>query len=306
MRSLKRLNMSHNRIQEVPLDFGILNSSLECLDFSFNLLTQMSVSLCRGLGYLRHLNLSSNRIKELSDKIRELSELEYLNLSYNRLVTLNYEICNDLKSLQQLYLNNNYLDRLPLFSTHKRSNTPHSNLQSSLSSDTSLKRDQFCFNLPNLLKIDLSSNKFSLQFSLYTTFALSYNLTEINLASNRITFIDTDSLEISQDTIEQTNSHEFFDDDKARKLSTPKHRLNKLKILNMSNNELMFTKGGFVHLLCNIFKLAPNFSAFIYDQLNGNRLGTVPTTPIVPSPLSLKQALELTLIRLSQWCKQTI
>lgn len=83
LRQLKRLHLMDNMIGEIPADFGVLNSKLEYIDLSRNLLTRIDLSLCRGLVGLKHLNLQANQIATLPDKIRELSDLEYLNLSYN-------------------------------------------------------------------------------------------------------------------------------------------------------------------------------------------------------------------------------
>jgi leucine-rich repeat protein SHOC2 len=88
LRRLRILDLSDNHIQEIPDDFGILNSSLESLNMSNNLLTKFNTSLCRGLGNLKSLNLSLNRIRSIPDKIRELADLNFLDLSSNRIVIL--------------------------------------------------------------------------------------------------------------------------------------------------------------------------------------------------------------------------
>ena len=303
LRNLKRIHLADNHIQEIPADFGILNSNLEHIDLSTNMLFQLSVSLCRGLGFLKYLNLTSNRIRELTDKIRELSELEYLNLSYNRLTNINFELCNDLRNLKELYLNNNNLDTLPAFGLNKK-NTDSSNsnkLQrpptrasshkdgdsritpSSRISTFGKRKNYFTFSLPSLTKIDLSFNKFKGSFSVYSAFSLSPKLVEINLNSNKISYIDIDfntsSESISRDPTQvaielaQEQKKQMIDDEKIKKLSTPKYKLNELQIFNLSNNDMSFSKGGFVKLLCNLYKLAPNLKAFIYNQENGSKLG---------------------------------
>jgi len=85
LRQMKRLFLNGNLIEEIPADFGILNSKLEFIDLSFNLLDRIDVSLCRGLVGLKYLDLTKNKIAELPDRIRELSDLEYLNISDNLL-----------------------------------------------------------------------------------------------------------------------------------------------------------------------------------------------------------------------------
>jgi hypothetical protein len=142
-----------------------------------------------------------------------------------------------------------------------------------------------------LVKIDLSSNKFKQSFSLYAAFSLASKLIEINLNANGITYIDIDFSGISSNsTSAMTNSvaatelvqdqrKSMNDDDKVKRIGTPKNRLLNLKVLNLSNNDMILTRGGFTKLLCNIYKLAPNLKAFYYDQQNGSKLG-----PLILSP----------------------
>jgi Leucine-rich repeat (LRR) protein len=333
LRNLKILHLHDNHIQDVPSDFGILNSNLEFIDLSSNLLTQLSVSLCRGLGNsLRFLDLSSNRIRDITDKLRELCSVEYLNLSHNRILKLNFEICNDLKSLKELHLNNNFIEELPLFSINTGSvanNTNYTNNKTSNSSDKSYvtvdnktssfelktstgslknnssamskndssnnfgknnkpqnsnlllsstdKRKKFTFNLPNLKKLDLSNNQLKETFSIHNSFALSQNLIEINLSSNRIKFLDLKANEKSKAwALEflKTKNQPIVDEDQIKQLRTPIYRLLSLKSIDLSNNDIRYIKkGGFVKFLCELYKFAPNLNKILYDQINGAKLG---------------------------------
>jgi leucine-rich repeat protein SHOC2 len=294
LRNLKVLCLRDNQIQEIPNDFGILNSNLVHVDLSFNLISQMGLAMCRGLIYLKHLNLSNNRLRELTDKLRELNALEYLDLSNNRLLKLNYELCNDMKSLKELYLNNNNLESLPYFGTNadlqinvqkQEANTKPSVLsaksQKTHVTQASNEHSKFCFNLENLSKIDLSQNKFKGLFSIYKSFALSSKVTDINLASNKITQIEVG---IAENSIKRSRlnsiKNELIDQKHVKILKIPKHRLSHLEKLNLSNNEIEFKRGGLVRLLVNIYKLAPNLKSFIYSQENGNKLGNVNIDPL--------------------------
>ena len=272
LRKLKKLHLRDNHIQEVPTDFGILNSNLEFLDLGYNFLTQISVSLCRGLGGLKYLSVDSNRIRELPDKIRELSDLELLNLSKNRLLSLNYEVCNDLKNLKVLLLNNNNLEELPIFVPNRRPVSGMKRTPSSLSNASFVRKPKFTFNLPSLKKIDLSSNKFSSDFSFYSTFGLCSSLEEISLASNRIYLLDTDNDDES--TLENLlNDESVIDEEKIKSLLNVKHKLLNLNSVNLSNNQIAFGKSGFIKLLVDLFKLAPNLKRIFYEQGNGCKLG---------------------------------
>jgi leucine-rich repeat protein SHOC2 len=271
LRNLKQLHLSGNQIQDVPNDFSILNSSLIKLDLSFNLLTHLPVSLCRSFGDLKSLNLEANRIRDLSDKLRELNELEYLNLRQNRLVNLTYELCFSLKNLKELYLASNLLENLPLFSPYNkllnRSSRPNTST-TTFRPNSAKSSTYFTFNLPKLRKIDLSFNRFKDQFSLYKTFALCTSLEEINLHSNQIR-----NLEI----VEENEA----EDGGEQERNSPKLKLKNLKQINLSNNQFRYYdndlnvkgKGGFLRMLCNLYRLAPCLETFLYDQSSGAKLG---------------------------------
>ena len=259
LRNLKSLNVSRNRLTEVPTDFGLLNSNLEYLNMSGNFLTQINTALCRGLGLLKHLDVSDNKLRQITDKIRELTSLEYLNLSHNRLIGLNYELCVELKSLKQLDLSHNYLEELPIYAA----NQPRTSV-------VCLNGKKFTFNLTNLEKINLSSNKLKSKFCLYTAVAHCANLIELNLSSNSIAMVDTDE-KVDQDI----ELNELVDEQKAKKLSTPKLQLVHMRSLNLSDNQVMFGQGGFVKLINSVYKLAPNLTEIHYAQPNGLKLGLI-------------------------------
>ncbi|CAF0737164.1 unnamed protein product [Brachionus calyciflorus] len=264
LRNLKYLNASANKISEIPLDFGLLNSNLNYLNLSSNQINQISINLCRGLGHLKFLDLSKNKIRDITDKIRELTSLEFLNLSQNRLNQLNLEVCTDLKNLKELNLSRNYFESLPLFS----SNSP---LSRASSHQSNFPGKKFTFNLVKLEKIDLSFNKFKSNLNLYTHFSHCPSLLEINLSSNCIILVDTDELSSLLDT----EYRDFLDDEKAKKLSVPKLKLSNLKRLNLSNNQVSFIRGGFIKFLNSVYKLAPNLREVIYEQSNGLKLGLI-------------------------------
>lgn len=303
LRKLKHFDLSDNGLVEIPADFGILNSSLERLVLSGNCLTQIPISLCRGLAQLRHLDLSKNRIRELTDKLRELTNIESLDLSSNQLNTINYELCNELKTLKQLNLSGNSLESMPLFSKRVKSSTatnrptsskkpsnftrsvtPRSNILSSphSSSSKSSKNSQFTFNLPNLERLDLSANKLKSEFNFYQTFSLCPKLERIELNSNRIEglveFEEDDNLGVAVSLILNDKEEPLIlNDENMKSLSKPKNKLIGLKSINLSNNRIKFTKkAGFTQMLCRFYLLAPNLEEFYYEQQNGMKIGNSP------------------------------
>jgi Leucine-rich repeat (LRR) protein len=166
-------------------------------------------------------------------------------------------------------------------STNKKSKN------NSRKSAMSSARKQFSFNLPNLKKVDLSYNKLKNSFSIYSAFALSSNLVELNLSANRIAQIDMSLVNDKSNlkwALEIMRQHEqkqqLLDEEQIKQFRVPTFKLNNLRSINLSNNEIKFDRGGFVKMLCNIYKFAPNLNAFVYDQLNGARLGEPPSPQI--------------------------
>ncbi len=326
LRNLRRLHLRKNNLKEVPADFGLLNTSLEYLDLSSNLINQFDTSLCRGFTCLAHLNLNSNYIRYVPEQVRELQQLKYLNLSKNQLCRLNFEICNELPNLTDLDLQSNCLEELPVF----KRDTKSSIAQVVVASDqqykeaTPPKPQLFTFDLKKLKRIDLSSNRFHSTFSLYTTFALCSNLAEINLDTNQITHLDFDRLDEDdellqqqqQQQLQQQQSQQQVPDKEKLKEKTKstlaeqkqqqksridinqqqppvvpqsqmsqttgsrnkKYILMQIETINLSNNHLEFTKGGFLKMLLSLYKLAPNLKRLMYNQLNGAKLGGIKNT----------------------------
>jgi leucine-rich repeat protein SHOC2 len=309
LRNLRRLHLRKNNLKEVPADFGLLNTSLEYLDLSSNLINQFDSSLCRGFTCLQHLNLNSNYIRYIPEQIRELQHLRYLNLSKNQVCRLNFEICNELPNLTELNLQNNCLEELPVFKKDgKQISVAQLAAVNEQYKENIPKQVLFTFDLKNLARIDLSSNRFHSIFSLYTTFALCPNLEEINLDSNQISNLDFDRLDEEEEAPQQQTVQPapLPDKDKPRekekskldlrqaksKLDNPpappqssstqstatrnkKCILLHLDTINLSNNRLEFTKGGFLKMLLSLYKLAPNLKRLVYNQLNGSKLGGV-------------------------------
>lgn len=258
-KNLKNFNLSSNNIQDIPQEFGILNHNLVEFDLSDNLIHRFEVSLCRGYVNLTRLNLASNRINSLPEQIRELVKLEYLNLSNNRLNRITYELCNELHNLIELDLNRNSLDEFPLF-VFKRNNQLYTTSTSNRIFSSNETRDlvstnSFTFNLGKLEVLNLAANSLNGALSFHKTFGLCKNLKTINLAANQL-----EQIEINDNDYQSDYENKDF-------------ILSKLNSLNLSNNKILLSKGGFVKLLLNLYKLAPNLNYFYYGQANGTKLG---------------------------------
>lgn len=132
---------------------------------------------------------------------------------------------------------------------------------------------KFSFNLPTLKRLNLSSNKFANTFSIYRAFGLLPKLSELDLSSNRIRLVDSET--VQEDSVVSSMSFGSLDDDlggKKKLLSQPKYLLYELKTINLSHNQIQFKQGGFIRMLCDISRLAPNLKGFIFDQKFGQRL----------------------------------
>jgi len=102
--SLRKLDLSHNKISELPKDFDV-NSSLKKLDLSHNKISNLTFGL-NFSGQLKTLILSNNKFKgvfQYEDRIP--THIKKLDLSYNQLKDFNvrYEV----GELRILKINNN-------------------------------------------------------------------------------------------------------------------------------------------------------------------------------------------------------
>ncbi|XP_074084331.1 malignant fibrous histiocytoma-amplified sequence 1 [Macrotis lagotis] len=107
---LRRLNLSHNQLVELPGQLGALGH-LEELDLSFNRLARLPEALGR-LRALRALDLDHNRLSAFPPQLLQLAALEELDLSGNRLRDLPDGI-GALRALKVLWLSGAELGSLP-------------------------------------------------------------------------------------------------------------------------------------------------------------------------------------------------
>ena len=286
LRNLEYLNLSSNQIQEIPNDFGLLNVSLKYLNLSSNLIKNLDIKLCcRGLYNLKYLNLSSNFIKYIPEQICEFKKLEYLYLDHNSIQYLNYELCNDLSSLIELDLSFNQINELPIF-TYKNGKLLTIQLTEALAynSEESAYSSLFTFGLKNVKKIDLRSNRINNVFLFTIIFGNCRHLSEINISSNQI---NTIRFEVE---VEFTREKTPKEPPPSAPVKPKKvYALDDLRLVNLSNNPLNLSdkvenvNKKLLLILLKFFKLAPNLSEFIYDQLNGVKLNSTAKTGEIPT-----------------------
>ncbi|XP_066925723.1 nischarin-like isoform X2 [Clytia hemisphaerica] len=106
-KKLKRASFSYNDIRSIDYSMTLL-PSLECLDLSHNLLTE--VEYLEELTFLTDLNLSYNEMRHLSEFPYKLPSISFLNLAGNGIQ--NIDGLDKLYCLEKLNISNNRMKRV--------------------------------------------------------------------------------------------------------------------------------------------------------------------------------------------------
>ena len=113
--NLTRLELSHNKIQQLPVHLGSLNK-LEELYITQNLITQLPETIC-ALENLTTLLIDDNLLKELPEDIGSCKNLIRLDANANNLVKLPESLVK-IKTIETLMFSNNSITDLPNWVTH--------------------------------------------------------------------------------------------------------------------------------------------------------------------------------------------
>lgn len=111
-KELPNIDVSHNRLSDIPKEF--LGSFIEIveIDFSYNRLKKVELYSLETLPKLRLINLSNNNIIQIDkDAFSHLNQLEYLNLSSNRIAAVG-EVLFRSKFNVHLHLEHNPISEL--------------------------------------------------------------------------------------------------------------------------------------------------------------------------------------------------
>lgn len=104
------------------IDLKIYNFRLELLDVSFNKLTEIS-EVCGSSGSLKHLNISNNLIIDIPEWIISMENVRYLDLSFNpldKLFSLDLKMAKvSLNCCLYLHLKPTLVDNFDFFSVLK-------------------------------------------------------------------------------------------------------------------------------------------------------------------------------------------
>ena len=262
LRSLKILNVTKNRIQDIHnFQFDKCCSNLQLLDLSNNLIENISANSFSNLSNLKKLYLQKNHLKLLHEKsFNGLNSLEILNLSDNRLIHLPSDLFIDQKStIKELYLRNNNVTIL----------------------------DARIFdNLNDLLVLDVSKNNLSSNYVNSGTLIGLKKLIVLDLSKNRLTkldktiFQDLNSLQIlrlNDNQFESLIDNLFLHQHNLHTLTISNNRLNhinaltfnglrRLSLLSIDNNELRTIEENSLKNCSHLHDL----------HLNGNQLDDIP------------------------------
>jgi len=112
---LKVLNLSGNKLEAIPYSTFALAPSLQLLDLSANLITEIEPMAFRGLEInLKQLDLSFNRLSTLDAfSFTDLANLEVLNLNNNKIKLIGDGAFGSLPKLRILNFNSNSANMLP-------------------------------------------------------------------------------------------------------------------------------------------------------------------------------------------------
>jgi Leucine-rich repeat (LRR) protein len=234
--SLKYLNVSNNRLQEINSKKTFL-PNLEYLDLSQNRLISIKNESFLNMNKLKHLNLSYNKLDLESEfnnisYFHGLSHLITLDLSFNEIKYLDSNrTFQYLNSLKYLNLSNNRLNSLNAYVFGFLYNLSDLNLASN---NLTFLNGRCFFNLRNMKKLILNNNQINSIDFLQLNKNDLYNLEYLEVKENNITLInethfqsclDLSSLNLKSNPIESIHENTF----KSLKL---------LKTLRVSNTKI--------------------------------------------------------------------
>lgn len=108
LKNLTKLTLTKNNLSNFELSL----ENLKYLDISYNKIRELSTKI-GNLKNLVSLNISNNELKKLPQSIGELKKLEMLNLGYNRLSKLCFGVVR-LNKLTKLFLYHNKFTAIPI------------------------------------------------------------------------------------------------------------------------------------------------------------------------------------------------
>jgi len=109
---LKVMNLSYNQLDVLPMDFGKGMESLEYLDLSHNVLTELPDNMCICKA-LKSLFCTHNSLQTLPADMGELTSLERVFVSFNKLTAMPATLAN-CENIERIRVIGNQLRELPV------------------------------------------------------------------------------------------------------------------------------------------------------------------------------------------------
>ncbi|XP_061721111.1 transforming growth factor beta activator LRRC32-like [Cydia pomonella] len=106
-KSLKKLNLSHNSLNNILDGTFELFPNIESLDLSHNYFVAIDIMFFEGIKKLLHLNMSNNRIAYIDSSLQRMRYLVTLDLSYNFIETVAAKDFAKLVNIQEIKLDSN-------------------------------------------------------------------------------------------------------------------------------------------------------------------------------------------------------
>ncbi|XP_014255824.1 leucine-rich repeat-containing protein 4C-like [Cimex lectularius] len=194
--NLKKLDVSLNKIQTLGSKNFEAQGKLEVMNVSNNQITTLGKDAFRGLKSLRTLDLSHNRIDRVKHgSFKDTADLQVIDLSHNKLISFeDPTVFSAITSLKSLYLHSNQIIDVP---SALLKNLPHPCVLETLTLTDNLieaiEGKSFPSPCTNTLKyLSLGSNVIKdIEKSAFNSL---YNLKQLDLSFNNLTFIPTQQL----------------------------------------------------------------------------------------------------------------
>lgn len=250
--------LRHSRIRTFDMSHGFLNAlnasvfsslpDLNTLLLRSNQINKIQKGAFSGLSKLQVLDLSNNLLGELyTEALEDLkaSPLQRLILKSNHIGIVQHNALTDLKSLQFLDLQDNALDRIP-----------NGNLPSLLRLNLGQNKIRDTWGIaklgPNLVHLDLSSNRLKDLENVWHHLAEIPTLKFLNLSGNHLTRcsrVEKSPRQLTQLDLSRNDLGNIWATQRCMDLF---QHLEKLRALNLSSNRLQDLPGNLFQSLASL------------------------------------------------------
>ncbi|XP_069361303.1 chaoptin-like [Maniola hyperantus] len=250
MTTLKYLNVSHGQLQTIEYDIFKATGAISILDLSYNVLDHFYVNTS-SISQLSELYLNHNKLNNVTRKtFEDLLLLKRLNLAFNNILFIDSSGLQTLSHLRYLHLftNLNLRIKSDIFNNLIISEVSLRNIRQPFNFKNALNtsittlilshceiediNSVFVYNINNILKLDISSNKIkALDKGSFPNMA---DLNWLDISFNRISSIQPGTF-LSNNMINTLN---LFGNNLQSLQFGVLDGLKNLRVLNLSNNEM--------------------------------------------------------------------